>query len=250
MIHCSAIVPYREASDEMPRQTARVAEVLCGFGRPFEILLVEDGPSGGEPAAPIELDQNALPAVRLLRLDRRGGLSAALSAGIAAARGEVLLAMAPGDQYRAEQIGWLVERLSRADLVVGRRPRPRWMKGWLAASQLPRRLFLGLDARDPDCLFWAARREAVERLTLSAGMHRFLAPLVAARGYRVCEIHVDAAGPSRGAEHRLLSEESGSLLAAGNLLYTWWQRRNARPIEAREAPPHSVSASHSPRIAA
>jgi glycosyltransferase involved in cell wall biosynthesis len=250
MIHFSAIVPYRGASDELRRQTARVAEVLRGFGVPFEILLVEDGPSGGDRPAPIELDHHALPSVRFLRLNHRGGLSAALSAGIAAARGEVLFGMAPDGQFRAEQIGWLVERLSRADLVVGRRPRPRWMKAWLAAARLPRRLFLGLDARDPDCLFWAARREAVERLTLSAGMHRFLAPLVAARGYRVCEIHVDAAGPSRGAEHRFLSEESGSLLAAGNLLYTWWQRRNARPIEAREAMPHSLSASHSPRIAA
>lgn len=251
MIHFSAIVPHRGATEELPRQLRQVAEVLRGFGRPFEVLLVDDGPTNdAEAAAWRQRCDEVIPDARLLRLDRGGGLSAAISAGIAAARGEVLIAMAAGGQYRAEQIGWLVERLSRADLVVGRRQRPRWTKAWLAAAQLPRRLLLGLDARDPDCLFWAARREAVERLALSAGMHRFLAPLVAARGYRVGEIYVDCADSPRGADDCLLSEESGPLLAAGNLLCAWWQRRHARPCEAREESPRFTSTAHPPRIAA
>jgi dolichol-phosphate mannosyltransferase len=186
---------------------------------------------------------DSVPGLRLLALDRPGGLSAALTAGIAAARGAIVVAIEAGEQYRPDQIAWLVERLSRADLMCGRRQRRRWIKVWLAVAQLPRRLLLGLDARDPDCLFWAARREAVERMTLSAGMHRFLAPLVASRGYRVGEIYVDHGGNSR-------YREGGFLLAAGNLLCAWWQRRNARPCEARENSGQVLASVPPPRMAA
>lgn len=242
MPRLSAIIPHRGATDDLLRQAPRVAEGLRGLGRPFEIILVEDGPPNEDDAWRQAL-QVAVPGLRLLGLDRPSGLSAALSAGIAAARGEIIVAIEAGEQYRPEQIAWLVERLSRADLVCGRRQRPRWSKTWLAVAQLPRRLLLGLEARDPDCLFWAARREAVERLTLTAGMHRFVAPLVAARGYRVSEIYVD---------HREVpsSRNGGLPLAAGNLLCAWWQRRQMRPCEAREESAQLSDSVRPPRMAA
>jgi hypothetical protein len=117
---------------------------------------------------------------------------------------------------------WLLERLSRADLVLGRRQSSRSAKLQQAAMQLPRRLLLGLEVRDPDCLFWAARREAITGLDLQPGMHRFLGSMVTTRGFRVAEIHVDHQAGCGG-------QWPDSRPSLGNLLCAWWQRRNGRP---------------------
>ncbi len=109
--------------------------------------------------------------------------------------------------------------LNRADLVFGRRRRSRLAKWWLALRLLPRRLLLGLDIRDPDCLFWAARREALQEVMLTRGMHRFLAAQVSQHGFRVSETHVD---------HRRAPWPRGQSRCPGaiNLLTLWWRQRN------------------------
>jgi hypothetical protein len=114
----------------------------------------------------------------------------ALTAGIAAVRGDVVVAMEAGPQYSAEQIALLVSYLSRADLVFGHRRRGRMAKAWHRVARIPRWLVWGLDVRDPACLFWAARHEAVAGLQLSRGMYRHLPLLVRSRGYRVGETYV------------------------------------------------------------
>jgi len=136
--------------------------------------------------------------------------------------------MEASGQYLPEQIPWLLERLARADLVFGRRQFKRPTKLAQSALQTPRRLLLGLEARDPDCLFWAARREAIAGLELAPGMHRFLGSLVTARGFRVAETHVDH-DPSRAS--RSWHDTHPSL---GNLLAAWWQRRSYRPYVVTE----------------
>jgi hypothetical protein len=83
-----------------------------------------------------------------------------------------------------------LERLTRADLVYGKRPRHGLAKLWQRVVRVPRWLLLGLEVRDPNCLYWAARREAVARLDLSGELHRHIATLVAARGFRVDEAPV------------------------------------------------------------
>jgi glycosyltransferase involved in cell wall biosynthesis len=187
-------------------------------GLAYEVICIDDGSNVQTRRALARLEQQH-PCLKVLHHDRPSGLSAALSTGLAAARGDVVVALEGSGQYRADQIPWLVERLSRADLVVGRRHSGRLAKIWQAVLQLPRRLLLGTEVRDPDCVFWAARREAVEGLTLTYGMHRFLGSLVANRGFRVAEIHVDH---DRRRRFRLGRESWPSPM---NLTSAWLGRR-------------------------
>jgi hypothetical protein len=147
-------------------------------------------------------------------------------AGIAAARGETIVAIEAGDAYSMEQIPWLVGWLNRADFVAGRRRRTGIAKLWQRCSRIPRWLLLGLESHDPDCLFWAARREVINQLPLSPGMCRYLPALVSRRGYRVCDAYVEHRGPVR----RLQDVRPN----AADLLAAWWMCHRWREPAARE----------------
>ncbi len=122
MLGYSVIIPQRDCGDQLRRQLTPLCEVLAQLGRPFEIIVVDDGSS---PATQRLLEKllGEFQTLRLLRLDAPCGASVALSAGMASARGEVVVAIEPGDRYPVGQIPALVHWLNRADLIVGRRRR-------------------------------------------------------------------------------------------------------------------------------
>jgi len=217
MVQLSVLIPARDAGDEVARQLPEVIRAAAALAETFEVIGIDDG---GQFES-VQLWRRLLteyPQLRVLRLEERQGLSAALAAGIAAAKGQIIVTMEPGPRYLPEQISWLTERLSRADLVHGRRRRSRLVRFLQAFTMWPRRLLFGVEVRDPTCLFWAARREAVAGLDLGRGMHRFVGALMAVKGFRVCEITVD---------HRPARRPRGhfSLPSLMNLLVVWYLRK-------------------------
>ncbi|MHB1037958.1 MAG: glycosyltransferase family 2 protein [Pirellulales bacterium] len=227
MVHYSVLVPQRDAADTFARQLPELCGTLDCLGQPYEVIAIDEGSAGPSVSAWREL-LTRYPCLRVLRMNPACGTSAALIAGIAAARGEVVVAVEAGDQYPPDQICKLVDRLARTDLVVGCRRRSRLAKIGLGFLYLPRRILLGREVRDPDCLFWAARREAIEGIQLFRGMHRFLPWLVSSRGFRVGQVHVD---------HRRRWRWPGLfewLTRSGDLWATWWLRHRWRPTTVDE----------------
>ncbi len=109
---------------------------------------------------------------------------------------------------------------------------------------LPQRWLLGADLRSTDCLFWAARREAITGLESARGTARFLPWLVAMRGFRVGETTVrfqPGHEPARDVWPH-----------PADLLAVWWLRRRYRPAKVEElhagvaevATPLAAGASH------
>jgi hypothetical protein len=176
----------------------------------------------------------------VLRLDEPAGASVALSAGIAAARGNVLIAIEAGLRYPVDQIAYLVAALSRLDLVYARRRLIGIHKFWHRLRRIPRGLLLGLDVRHPECLFWAARREAVADVAIGAGMRRYLPWLVARRGYRVGDVYVK----ENLCRSTLHDPPSHPL----DLVTAWWTCRRWRSDAAHELAParpeHRTSAAN------
>ncbi len=106
-------------------------------------------------------------------------------------------------------------RFARADFHAGRRRQTGLAKFRHRITRFPRWLLLGLDGHDPDCLFWAARREVFADINLAAGAARYLPAIVARRGFRACEIFV---------EHQGLRRPLQDIRPTfGDLLATWWQ---------------------------
>lgn len=219
MIRHSIIVPLARGAVHFERQLRELVEAASAIDPAYEILCVDD--ASGEREHLVQLCART-PRLRVVELPRRSGTGACLSAGIAAAQGDTIVALEAGDRFSPRDMARLVERLSRADLVCARRRASRVKKTWLAIRHLPRRLLLSGDVHDPSCLFWAARREAVIGLPPVRHVCRHLATWVAARGFRVCEVYVD----QRRVRHASTTSDGWS--HASDLLAAWWQSRQWR----------------------
>ncbi len=232
MIHYSVLIPVRDCAADLAQQVPRLCAELRRLALPFEVLVIDHG-SHAEALRQIEQLAASNPPLRVLRLDEPAGASVALSAGIAAARGRVLVAIEAGQRYPVDQIANLVAGLSRLDLVFARRRLYGWRKLWHRVRRIPRGLLLGLDVRHPECLFWAARREAVADIAIAPGMRRYLPWLVAGRGYRVGDIYVKE-NPCRSTLH----DPAPNPL---DLLTAWWTCRRWRSDAAHEMEPAASS---------
>jgi dolichol-phosphate mannosyltransferase len=225
MIRYSVIIPQRDRAGEIRRQLPALTNVLTQLGAPHEIIVVDDGSSASSVRL-LEKLSGECHSLRILRRERPAGTSVALAAGIRAARGETLVAIEAGESYPAQQIPWFLGWLQRADLVLGRRRQKGFSKLWQRLVRVPRWTLLGAESHDPDCLFWAARREALAEIPLEAGMARYLPALVARRGFRVCEAYVDHRD-----SRRQLDDVHPNL---GDLLATWWRCRRWHDEHAYE----------------
>ncbi len=225
MMRYSVIIPQRDRADEVRRQLPALTSALASLSKPYEIIVVDEGSSSSRLRL-LEKLLGEFHSLRVVRLDHPAGTSVALSAGIKAARGEMIVAIEAGESYPAYQIPWLVGWLERADLVLGRRRCVGLAKLWQRIARVPRWLLLGLESHDPDCLLWAARRESLADITLEAGLARYLPAFVARRGFRVCETYVDHLGPRRRLDD--VGRNPADLLAA------WWRCRRWREENAYE----------------
>jgi glycosyltransferase involved in cell wall biosynthesis len=190
----SVLVPVLDEAPTVGELSARVAAVLDLLGRSFEVVFVDDGSRDGTAdavRAAHEIDQR----VRLVRLRRNFGKAAALTAGIDAARGAVVVTMDGDLQDDPDEIPRLLAALEDGglDLVSGwkRRRRDPASKRW------PSRLFnwvtrrmARVDLHDFNCGFKAYRREVLDEIAIYGELHRFIPVLASRRGFAVGEIEV------------------------------------------------------------
>jgi len=231
MIDASVLIPAKNASSAIAEQLPRLSNALEQLRKSFEIIVIDDHSSQAEVDRLLEL-MTTHAFLRVLRLDKSHGASAAVSAGLVEARGSELLAVPAGGQYSAEEIARLFKGLARADLVHARPQVKGLAKSWQRMRRIPRWLLLGLLIREPNCSFWSARAEALAGVQLARGMYRYLPTLVAMRGFRVAEV------PVRRLNHRHQLRDGWS--NPGDLLCAWWLTRRWRNYAVEElAPPNS-----------
>lgn len=216
MIDVSVLIPAKNASPAIAIQLPRLTSALEQLRKSFEIIVIDDHSLPAEVEKLVELAA-AHPSLRVLRLDKPHGAAAAISAGLAEARGRELLAVPAGGQYSVDELACLLKRLTRADLVHARPQVYGLAKAWQRIRRIPRWLLLGLLIREPNCSFWAARAEAVAGIQLARGMYRYLPTLVAMRGFRVTEV------PVRSLRHPHLLRDGWP--NPGDLLFAWWLTR-------------------------
>lgn len=201
MVHYSVLIPVRDAADALSRQLPQLGRVLDGLLLPYEIICIDDA---SEPPAAGSLQnlfaENA--NLRVLRFDEPRGTGAALTAGLAAARGDLVIAADLKALGFARYIPHLIARLSRHDLVIARRERPLREEFWHRVARVPRLIAATSQSQPTEDLFWAARHEAVGGLALARGAFRILGKIVARRGFRVCRLRLAAGVPPHGAAYR------------------------------------------------
>jgi len=188
----SVVVPAFDEEANVEPCYRELVEVLAGLGRPFEVIFVDDGSTDGTFRRLAALAA-ADPRLRVIRFRRNAGQTAALDAGFRAARGAVVVTMDADLQNDPRDIPRLLAALEAHDVVCGWRVERQdpWTKR--AASRVAnavRRRVTGDGIHDTGCMLKAFRREALGRLKLYRGLHRFLPALCRLEGLRVTEVPV------------------------------------------------------------
>jgi len=189
-VEISVVVPAYNEAESLPEFLAELRAALDATGQRAEILIVDDGSDDGTPAL-LAGERARDPRLRPLRLDPRSGQSAALAAGLARARGAVIVTLDADLQNDPADLPRVLAALKDADVVSGIRTHRRdtWVR--LVSSRIAnatRRLALGDPITDIGCSFKAYRREALEGLPMFVGVHRFLPALCVFRGARLAQV--------------------------------------------------------------
>jgi hypothetical protein len=193
-VRYTVLLVAREAQAALHGQVAALDDQLGRLLLPYEIICVADG-CGDACCAALEQWMESHRRLRVLRFDAPRGTSAALAAGIAAARGEIVLGWGSQGVPGADLVAQLISRLGRADFVFAevRRTLPRLV--WHSLAEAARLLVAARHAGANDELIFAARREALAGLALVRGAFRLLPELVAKRGFRVTRLNMGAGLP-------------------------------------------------------
>lgn len=186
--HLSIVVPLFNEEENVPILQSEIEKALDGAD--YELVFVDDG-STDRTAERVRSGER----VRLLRFVRNEGQSAAMLAGVSAARGACIV-MLDGDlQNDPADIPRLVEELERgADLVCGYRARRAdsvVKKITSRVANFVRSRFVGDGVRDTGCTLKAMRRECAAALVPFKGVHRFIPALVKNAGFKLVEIPVN-----------------------------------------------------------
>jgi glycosyltransferase involved in cell wall biosynthesis len=176
----SIVVPMYNEIDNVVPLLDGVHDALSGYGHPWELIVVDDGSRDGTGAALERAAQVRGAHVRVIRLLRNFRQTAAMQAGIDAARGDVIVTMDGDLQNDPRDIPRLVERLlgESLDMVAGWRQQRqdgfvlRRLPSWLA-NRLIRRVS-GLEFHDLGCSLKAFRGDVLRQVRLYGEMHRFI----------------------------------------------------------------------------
>jgi dolichol-phosphate mannosyltransferase len=183
----SVVVPVFNEEENLSILQSELRTALSSLDH--EIIFVDDG-STDRSAEKIEPASQ----VRVIRFEKNTGQSAALYAGVEAARGRVIIMIDSDLQNDPADIPRLLEEISRgADLVCGYRVQRKDKLAKRLSSRIAnfvRSRFTKDGVRDTGCTLKAMRRECVSALVPFIGLHRFIPALVKGAGYRLVEIPV------------------------------------------------------------
>jgi len=173
--------------------------------KPYEILFVDDASTDRSfdlLANLVETDGR----LKVIRLRRNFGQTAALAAGFDEAQGSVIISLDGDLQHAPEDIPALLEKIgegydiasgwrkNRVDNAVTRKL-PSRIANWLMAK------VSGVELRDFGTTFKAYRAEVLKDVNLYGELHRFIPALASLYGARIAEVPIANIERPRGASH-------------------------------------------------
>ena len=202
----SIVIPIHNEEHSILPLYDRLTAVLEQLQRPYEILFVDDASTDRS----FELLANLVETdghLKVIRLRRNFGQTAALSAGFHEAKGDVIIAMDGDLQHAPEDIPALLaedRRGLRHRQRLAQEPRgqrhscrkiPSRIANWLMAKAS------GVDLRDFGTTFKAYRAEVLKDVNLYGELHRFIPALASFYGARVAEVPIRNTPRAAGGSH-------------------------------------------------
>jgi glycosyltransferase involved in cell wall biosynthesis len=201
----SVVVPMRNESPNVAEVYRELTAVLEAYGRPYEILAIDDG-STDDTFAQLAALQSRDSRLRVIRFRRNFGQTAAFAAGFARARGRFIVTSDGDLQNDPGDIPGMIELAERgSDIVAGWR---KDRKDPFLSRRLPSMIAnaiisfsTGVKLHDYGCSLKVFRAEVVKPMKLYGEMHRFLPAIASEMGVTIAETIVNHRARRHGASN-------------------------------------------------
>jgi len=201
----SVVIPIHNEEPSILQLYDRLTAVLERLRKPYEIIFVDDASTDSSfdlLANLVETDGR----LKVIRLRRNFGQTAALAAGFDEAQGNIIISLDGDLQHAPEDIPVLLKKIEEGyDIASG------WRKDRLdnaVTRKLPSRIANWLmaraskvDLRDFGTTFKAYRAEILKDVNLYGELHRFIPALAALYGARIAEVPIRNTQRVSGGSH-------------------------------------------------
>ena len=228
----SVVVPAYDEVDNIEPLVSELVSVLNQFGRPFEVIIVDDGSSDGTAERVLAL-RNRFKQLRLVQMRRNFGQTSAMDAGFKLAQGRVVVPMDADMQNDPHDIPKMLAELDKGfDVVCAWRKHRKdslSKKVFSRIANVLRRVLVSDTVHDSGATLKVIRKEAVEGLDLYGEMHRYIPALVRMRGFRVTEVVANHRQRHKGRTKYNLRRVLRGFLDL--LVVAFWMKYASRPIQ-------------------
>ena len=189
----SVVVPAYNEEECIADCVREVCAVMDRFGEPYEVVVADDG-STDRTADHLRALKREFPRLRVVRLLKNAGETAAIDAGFKHARGELIATLDADLQNDPADIPKMVAMMKDWDVVCGVRAKREdsfirrlssrvgnGTRNWLTHENIT----------DVGCTLKVFRASSAKRVKLFTGMHRFMPTLLRMDGARVTEVPVN-----------------------------------------------------------
>lgn len=187
------VIPVYNEAESLPRLLEEVQEVLNGLKTDSEVLFIDDGSSDGSDKI-LEEAARKIKAVRLVKLRRHFGKSAALECGFRRTQADIIVTLDADLQDDPREIPRLIEKIEEGyDLVSGwkKKRQDPWHK--TIPSKIYNRVtsrVTGIRLHDFNCGLKAFRKQVLKEIDVYGELHRFIPVLAGWRGFKMTEIEI------------------------------------------------------------
>lgn len=194
MSFLSFVIPTYNEEESVVQLHKEISEVLKNINLNAELIFVDDG-STDKTIERLKNLQEIDQSVKIVKLRRNFGKSAALAAGFNLTKGDIVLTLDGDLQDDPKEIPKFIEKINEGnDLVSGWKVRRKDPLSRLILTRIYRmvvRFFTGVKIHDFNCGFKAYRASVVKHIKLYGDMHRLIPVIAYNQGFRVAEIPVD-----------------------------------------------------------
>jgi glycosyltransferase involved in cell wall biosynthesis len=194
-VKLSVVIPLLNEAENLPALYKEMTASCESLNFPYEIIFVDDG-STDSSFQVLKAFEAGDPRLKIIRLRKNFGQTAALSAGFDYARGEIIITLDadlqndPGDfplLIRKIEEGYDIVsgwRLKRKDKLISRRL-PSAIANWIISKITKVKL------HDYGCTLKAFRKDIIKNIKLYGEMHRFIPAIASTMGVTIAEVRVN-----------------------------------------------------------